>query len=378
MVFKLIRPLTVSAALLVASCSFVDDTLLPTLTGDTPSAKTGTDTSVPIAASSDAAAPAVMTLNPYKLGDVTTTAPTGTVVGERIEVLRTELTALRQRINGHSARFAGLQSATASNSQRYYGTIAAINTRLQIGTTKGNPILISQWNEAQADLEKIAVDVVEMTGLANGMAEDASEAGVLLSSTQSAFDLSGAIQEDHRQLTVLEDEASQTSVLVNRLLSQLTGDIGRQNAYMGLERSNLTDLSVAIENGGLLNSSASSQAYLKSEDSSSVDATNVLGDNRQALVIIRFDRDDVPYEEALYNAVSQTMQARPETSFDVVTIAPLQGDSGDIAANQAKSAENLQRVLRSLTNMGLPASRVSLSSISNAQIASNEVHIYTR
>jgi len=390
MVLNLIRPLTIGAALFVASCTFVDDKLLPPLTGDEAPAKTNADGSIAIAPSKaegnasptlNAAAPSAtstaMTPNPYKLPGVTAAKPTGTVVGERVEDLRTELAGLQQRIDQHSARYVELQSATTANSQRYHGAMAAINTRLQIGTTKGNPILIGQWNEAQADLEKIAGDVSAMSSLANEVAGDASEAGFIVESTRTAFDLSGAIEEDHRQLTVLEDEATRTSVLANRLLSQLTGDISRQNAYVGAEKSNLTNLSVAIKNGGFLGSSAGSRAYLKSATAASSEGVSVIGGNRQALVIIKFDRDDVAYEQALYNAVSQTMQARPDTSFDVVTIAPL-GGTGDIAGNQAKAAQNAERVLRSLTNMGLPASRVSLSATSNAQVASNEVHIYTR
>ena len=34
-------------------------------------------------------------------------------------------------------------------------TIAAIEARLQVGTTPGNPILVQQWNEAQSELDRI-------------------------------------------------------------------------------------------------------------------------------------------------------------------------------------------------------------------------------
>jgi hypothetical protein len=389
MVSNLTRPLTLSVLLLAASCSFVDDTLLPPLTGDEAPAKAGADSAVPIAASkaegnmaptlSEAGTSAmkgtpVAKPNPYKLPGVTAGAPTGTVVGERVEALRNELAALQQRIDQHSGQFGTLRTATTTNSQRYHGTMAAINTRLQIGTTKGNPILIGQWNEAQQDLEEIASDVSAMSSLANDVAGDASEAGFLVESTRSAFDLSGAIEEDHRQLTILEDEATRTSVLANRMLNELTGSISRQNAYVGAERSNLASLSVAIKNGGFQGTSAGSRDYLNSAGTSS----DTSGTSRQALVIIRFDRDDVQYEQALYDAVSQTMQERPQSSFDVVSITPLQSGGGNIAASQAKSSANAERVLRSLTNMGLPANRVSLSSTSNAQVASNEVHIYVR
>jgi phage gpG-like protein len=290
-------------------------------------------------------------------------------VGERVEALRDNLRALQTRINQSSAQYETIEASTTATSQRYHGTMAAINTRLQIGTTKGNPILINQWNEAQSDLEKIAADVSEMNSLANTVAGDAGEVGFLLESVQSAFELSGAIEEDHRQLTVLEDETSRTSVLANRLLNQLTNDINRQTAYVGTERMNLTNTSIAIKNGGFMGTSAGTRNYLESASADSASG------ERQALVIIRFDRDDVAYEQALYDAVSRTMQDRPQSSFDVVSVAPL---NGNLASNQAKSVQNAERVLRSLVDMGLPASRVKLASTANANVASNEVHVYVR
>ncbi len=382
MVFNLSRPVAITAALLLASCSFVDEQLLPPLTGDPAPAKTaiaapaGTEkaaampsdpTATQPAMPAPAAAPAQASR--FQLPEVTSAPSTGTVVGQRVEALRDNLRALQARINQSSGEFEAIEASTTETSQRYHGTMAAINARLQIGTTKGNPILINQWNEAQGDLEQIAADVSKMNSLANTVAEDAGEVGFLLESVQSAFELSGAIEEDHRQLTVLEDETSRTSVLANRLLSQLTNDINRQTAYVGTERMNLTNTSIAIKNGGFLGTSAGSRNYLQTATAEPAAA------ERQALVIIRFDREDVAYEQALYDAVSRAMQERPQSNFDVVSVAPL---NGNLASNQAQSVRNAERVLRSLTDMGLPASRIKLSSTANANAAANEVHVYVR
>ena len=382
MVFHLTRPIALCAVLFVASCSFVDETLLPPLTGDPAPANAGktelsaedkaamgVDKTATQSMAPDSAPAAPAPAGRYTLPEVTSAPSTGTVVGQRVETLRDSLRALQARVNQNSAQFEEIEASTTATSQRYHGTMAAINARLQIGTTKGNPILISQWNEAQGDLEEIAADVSRMNNLANSVAGDAGEVGFLLESVQSAFELSGAIEEDHRQLTVLEDETSRTSVLTNRLLTQLTNDINRQTAYVGTERMNLTNTSIAIKNGGFLGTSAGTRNYLQTAK-----ADTATGE-RQALVIIRFDREDVAYEQALYDAVSQAMQERPQSNFDIVSIAPLQGN---LANNQATSVRNAERVLRSLTDMGLPASRVNLSSAANANVTSNEVHVYVR
>lgn len=387
MVFNLTRPLAISVALLLAGCSFLDETLLPPLTGDPAPSAAATSTASTstlsqediramtptgaVSAASDTSSGSVSVMGGrFDLPPVTSAPSTGTVVGQRVEVLRDNLRALQARINEGSRAYEEIEASTTATSQRYHGTMAAINARLQIGTTKGNPILISQWNEAQRDLEQVAADVSRMNALANTVAEDVGEIGFLLESVQSAFDLSGAIEEDHRQLTVLEDETSRTSVLANRLLTQLTNDINRQTAYVGTERMNLTNTSIAIKNGGFLGSNVSGRKNMESAG-----VVPAATGERQALVIIRFDRDDVAYENALFDAISRALQERPQANFDVVSITPL---SGNIMSNQARAARNAERVLQSLTDMGLPASRVNLSSTANANVASNEVHIYVR
>ena len=46
---------------------------------------------------------------------------------------------------------------------------------------------------------------------------------------------------------------------------------------------------------------------------------------RQPLAVIRFDRPDVPYQQALYSALSETLDRMPTASFDIGAIAPKRG-----------------------------------------------------
>jgi hypothetical protein len=105
--------------------------------------------------------------------------------------------------------------------------------------------------------------------------------------------------------------------------------------------------------------------------------TPVSTDGRVPLVVIRFDRADVPYQQALYNAVSQALQRKPNAVFDVVAVAA-GGTQAQSASNQNQARRNADRVLRSLADMGLPASRVNVTAGSNAQAATNEVHVFVR
>ena len=47
----------------------------------------------------------------------------------------------------------------ASTSAQYHTAIAGVTSRLQVGTTPGNPNLIARWNEAQSYLSALEGNV---------------------------------------------------------------------------------------------------------------------------------------------------------------------------------------------------------------------------
>ena len=69
---------------------------------------------------------------------------------------------------------------------------------------------------------------------------------------------------------------------------------------------------------------------------------------RRPLLVVRFDRNDVPYKQALYNAVSRVLEKRPEAVFDLVAVAPSEGGQARVALNSNKSRRHAEGVLRSL------------------------------
>lgn len=370
------RLLTFGAVLLTAAnCSFVDETLLPALTGDEPASKSATEGEVAKAATV-VPTPAPDGSNPYELAAPAPGQTTGTEVGADVTAIRERLAALQQRINENSGNFAKLQSNTAQNLESYYGTTAAINTRLQLGTTKSNPELVAQLDEARKNVGQIEEDISKVEGLSAQIATDTRETEVILADIQTAFEKPGAIDEDHRQLTILEGEASRANVLTKRLEGQMKASVQRQAPYVDLETTNLAKLETAIANGGFVEEGETAIAAAPAPSPSSGADTATKGE-RPALVIIRFDEEDVAYEQPLFEAVSKAMEARPQSSFDVVSISPL-SSAGGVSDAQAQSFENAGRVLQSLTDMGLPPSRINLSTASNSEITSNEVRIYVQ
>jgi hypothetical protein len=96
------------------------------------------------------------------------------------------------------------------------------------------------------------------------------------------------------------------------------------------------------------------------------------------LVVIRFDRPNVAYEQALYSALSGALNRRPGATFDLVAVAPQSGSPAEVTSAQNRSKRDAERVLRSMSEMGLPMERVRLSATTSAGAQSNEVHVYVR
>jgi len=384
-----LRAAVLGFAALLGGCSFANDALWPSLTGEEPASK-GRGEAVQIRPSAAEAntqptltsTPPALGSNSFQPGGVTPGQSTGTFVGEKVAQLRTELGRLQGQIAQHNGELQRLRGQTAQNAQRYHSTLAAINARLQVGTTPGNPVLVNQWSQAQTELDAVAADTTQMSGLSNGVASDSTMAAYILESTRATYGLSGAVEEDHRQLAVLEDDVNRTVVLIDRLLNELAEDIRRQTNYVGNERHNLTTLALAVKNGELYGGSLANRAFATTAalpaPAPSVgrqDAARGTVDTRSPLVVIRFDRRNVDYEQAVYTAVSRALERRPDATFDLVGVAP---NRGQAAANTNTARRNAEQVLRSLTEMGLPPSRVSLSSAVSQQAQTNEVHIYIR
>jgi hypothetical protein len=373
-----------AAAALLVGCSVDSDSLWPSLTGDEPERPPAERVSVPPSQAEQNTQPTLSpgpTMQAQPSGQV---QQTGTLVGRKVGELRGELNRLLGLLGTQNERLRQVRAATATNAQRYHGTVAAITSRLQLGTTPGNPILISQWNAAQAELDRVSNEIAQMNTLANEIAGNSSLAGYVLESARAAYGLTGAVDEDHRQLALLEDETNRAVVLIDRLLNEVNEDVARQTAYVANERSDLTTLASGIKNGELHGSSLLARAYSSNPSNnvafgtSSTPRSGFSSLGRTALVVIRFDRADVAFQQALYTAVSKAMQARPNAAFDVVGVAPGGRSNSTTAINQSRLKKHANAVLRALVDMGLPANRVSLSAATGPSNTSNEVHVYIR
>lgn len=96
------------------------------------------------------------------------------------------------------------------------------------------------------------------------------------------------------------------------------------------------------------------------------------------LVVIRFDKSNVAYEKPLYEAMNAALAKQPDAMFYVVGITPPQTTAKELVDAQAKSAENVTKVVKAMTQMGLPESRISVSSTMNSIANDSEVRVFVR
>jgi hypothetical protein len=296
---------------------------------------------------------------------------TGTAVSKTIQTLRAQVSGLEGKLAGNAQRLGELRNSGAGSAGAYQQAKAAITTRLQIGTTKGNPELVSEWNSAQASLDSLSGNINALNALGTDIANDSSSAHFALDQIGATFNVSGAVDEDHRQLSLLQDETSQTLVMIDRLLSEVSDAVQRQTAYVGSERGSLTVLASSIKNGEL---------YGGTPGITAAAATGgvQLATAGSPLVVIRFDHPDVDYQQILYAALNQALQSRPNAGFEVVAVSPTRGTAASVQIAQTTAKRHAQEVIRSMTDMGVPATRMGVASATDPGAADSEVRVFVR
>lgn len=309
-----------------------------------------------------------------------------TLVSRKIHELSNSLIGLQQSVMSHDDNLAALQRDSVAFAEEYYKYIASISASLQSGTTPGNPVLIEQWNDAQDKLNSLAQSAGLLNELATNITNEASKSSFLLDSTRATFGLSGAVEEDHENLIALEDEVNQTIVRINRLLNEANDEINRRTTYLRSERLNMQSISLAIANGELYGQSLSNRLFMRAASAGASSQSNTppianpsgMLAGRRPLVIIRFDRQNVEFEQAVYNAVSQALEKKPSALFDLVAVSPDRGNAAKAALSASSARKNGENVLRTLTQMGLPMERITLNAATSDSAVNSEVHIYVR
>ena len=307
--------------------------------------------------------------------------PTGTFVGGKINQFRADLTSIQNAISSHNNDFLRFKDLVDEQTSVFQGLSSAIRSRLQIGTTPGNPILVGQWNDAQRALEDIQNNVNNLQIVNNRVTADAALIGHLKNAIDSSFFISGAIDEDHNQLKVLKDDVQRTSVLYDRLMTELEEKISREIQILNDERQYMKRLAEDVEVGkfgGTVSApptKSSSEAADQSDQTVSkpkqIKVAPINYDN--AILVIKFDDTNFDYSTALFESISGALEQMPSAGFEVVAVSPSGGSS---YADQAR--DRAAEVFSKIVEMGVPTERLSIASSTSTSAQAEEVHIYLK
>ena len=361
--------LAMGAGLSLAACSDIDSMFGAdnTYMAEAPTASdAGAAPPPPVASAAVPGAAPVATITPVTID---AGPDTGTAVNKTVQSVRAQISGLQQKLAANAARFADLRNSSAGAASSYQESKARITTRLQIGTTRGNPELVAEWNSAQGQLDALSGNINAMNALGTDVTNDSSTAHYAQDQISATYNVSGAVDEDHRQLRLLEDQTAQTIVMIDRLLREVSEAVQRSTAYAATERSNLTPRSASIKSGELYGAGLSVPASFGGTAGSG---------GGSPLVVIRFDRPNVDYQQILYAALNQALQNRPGAGFQVVAVAPTRGTAASVQMAQSTARRHAQDVVRSMTDMGVPATRLNVASTTDPGANASEVRVFVR
>ncbi len=300
------------------------------------------------------------------------TGPTGTFVGGKINQFRSDLSSIQNAISSHNNDYLRFKDLVDEQTTVYQGLSSAIRSRLQIGTTPGNPILVGQWNDAQRSLEDIQNNVNNLQIVNNRVTADFALIGHLQKAISSSFFISGAIDEDHNQLKVLRDDVERTKVLYDRLMNDLEGRISREISILNDERNYMKNLAGDVEAGkfgGSVSPPPASSGNVS--QSSTIKRAPINYDN--AIVVLKFDDSELDYSAGLFQTISSALEQQPSAKFEIVAVSPTGGASYAI-----KARERAAEILSQIVEMGVPSERLSLTSSNSSSAQAEEVHIYLK
>ena len=306
--------------------------------------------------------------------------PIQTYVGDRVSEMRDEFVSLDQEIKENNNSFNLLKASGIASAEVYHSTVAAIAARLQIGTTPGNPILLNQYERALTELAEVGDQGQQLVELGNQISLLSARVSYLKDQTRSAKRLRGAVDEDHRKLSILQDDIKRRGVDLTRLLENLNETIRRRDIYLAAERRRLTQLASAISIGesygnglGTLNALPASNDENNINEDKRSDA-NLSGN---PIAVIRMQGDSNKYNQGLFGAVSAALERSPNASFTLVAVSSSTGNSSEKAARAAVAREKAGKIISSLVSMGMPADRLSITELALANVEDTEVRVYT-
>lgn len=316
---------------------------------------------------------------------------TGTLVGQKVIAFRNELTELQESIKQNNAKLQNVRASVISNAIEYHNTTAAMEAKLQVGTTPGNPIMYNMLQKTQGNVVVMDENANTLNNIYNQAVSDISVVNNLLDAVRATYSVSGAIDEDHAQLRTIENETSQTAILLNSLISEVGSDYSRQLEYTNTARQYLASLDRAIKVGSYGVSNAplpqtDNRVYMSERHNNIVPHSprqirerpqfNASRDgiSGKPLFAAKFNRGNINYKNSLKNAVRAAKSKNTDFHYEVVAVTP-----ATAAASVKNSAQShASDIFQQLVELGVTPDKIDILSKSSDRADGAEVQIFVK
>ncbi len=345
-----------------------------------------------------------------------------TFIKHKIENFKSETNQVKELVDSRKQTLQSMRNNTNTSVSDYRNTLSQINAKLQMGTTPGNPDLMNDWKTARAKLEKVNNLAFDIKRLVADIESDQSMVEYMLDSIKASYKVRGATEEDHKQLKSLETEVKQIGSGISMFAQQVNAEADRQLSYVENEKQNLNDVALNIKNGGLYGNNnstsmdffsnggsvfSSEEGYnsfiaeteeqdygyqtrasgkkksmnnainLKKSNSmnekfvKSSDVKQVSLSKRKILsTAVESANLASDFDEVLYRVLSKSLERNPSAVYEVVGVAKNQ-------KSVDKVKKYLNNVVKSFVDMGVPASRVSMT-MKTDNVDTDEVNVYEK
>lgn len=370
---KLAIRLSLSALslMVISGCTFSQDALFPSLFGSNTQEAIAGNGSASVLDQDNSLTLGSTNFEPVEIAKG---GNTGTFVGQKVVTFRNDLTQLQSSIRKHNEDLQRIRGSVINNALQYHKVIGTIEAKLQVGTTPGNPQMFTMLQGAQNNIQIMNQNTIALNQLSQRVTSDAAMTSFLSDSIKATYGVSGAVDEDHRQLRILDNESNQTSILINSLLNEINSDASRQQQYIETAKNYIVDLSSAIKIGSYGVNNAPLAPMMGTMPRGPKPFMGADHNSGKPLFVAKFNKSNVKFKDGLKNAVSNAVAKKPSVMFDVVAVSPAKGNQ--LSTSTAKN--NASLVFKEIVNMGVNADRISLSAKTSDSAASSEVHVFVK
>ncbi len=88
-----------------------------------------------------------------------------TAVGQKATQLRADFEKLKANTQSRGQQLDAVRGQTVANVNSFHSRVGAIRSRLQMGSTPGNPELLAEWSQAQTQITQIDADIATLNQL---------------------------------------------------------------------------------------------------------------------------------------------------------------------------------------------------------------------